>query len=192
MPTDFIRLRHAVRRRPNGLGNDRECIASSASPTLVSRIRRMGRFVVLVLIAAAVSTGCDSTPVASPKAPIEPRASNGVASQDAAVHVLLLIDFGDRKPLLEKSLELTGAPTVLDALQTGCGGDLEVTGSGETAFVRGILGVANEGAGGDNWTYRVNGELGNRSAGIMPLSDNDRVEWTLGDYVPDTDVPKRP
>jgi hypothetical protein len=43
-----------------------------------------------------------------------------------------------------------------------------------------INGVANEGAGGNNWTYEVNGRSGDRSYAVYELRAGDRVLWTFG------------
>lgn len=59
---------------------------------------------------------------------------------------------------------------------------VEHRGSGETLFVVAIGGVANEGAGGDNWVYLVNDQLGDRSSGARKLSPGDRLVWRFGSY----------
>lgn len=63
-------------------------------------------------------------------------------------------------------------------------GDLEFesTGRDATLFVQSIGGVKNQAGGGDNWVYRVNGELGDRSCGVFSVNPGDRVLWVFGDY----------
>jgi hypothetical protein len=51
-------------------------------------------------------------------------------------------------------------------------------GADQSAFLTEIEGVKNEGAGGRNWTYTVNGKLGDRSFAIYPLRPGDQVLWT--------------
>ena len=55
--------------------------------------------------------------------------------------------------------------------------------SGETAFLDAIDGLANEGAGGSNWTYQVNGEPAHKSFGAYRLEAGDRVTWRFGSGV---------
>jgi len=77
--------------------------------------------------------------------------------------------------------------TVLDAMKHAAampapmGLTLDVTGGGETAFVRAIDGLRNEGGGrgARNWTYRVNDEPARASAGVVTLKPNDTVRWTF-------------
>lgn len=59
---------------------------------------------------------------------------------------------------------------------------VEHRGSGETLFVVAIGDVANEGAGGDNWVYLINDQLGDRSSGARKLSPGDRLVWRFGSY----------
>lgn len=61
----------------------------------------------------------------------------------------------------------------------------ESSGSGETAFVKAIDGVENEKAAGDNWTFKVNGKLGDRSSGVFELKPGDDVVWRFGAYAPE-------
>ncbi len=96
------------------------------------------------------------------------------------------IHYAGQKPDLHlEALKVTASATVFDALQTAadqCGFKIASRGIDSTLFVSEIDGVKNEGAAGKNWTYRVNGKLGNCSAGAFELSPKDRVEWSLGDY----------
>jgi hypothetical protein len=73
--------------------------------------------------------------------------------------------------------------TVFDVMQ-GFSPSLDVisTGQGESLFVKSIAGQANLGASGDNWIYRVNGELGDRSCGVYPVSPGDEIVWSFGKY----------
>ena len=54
---------------------------------------------------------------------------------------------------------------------------LEHSGSGETTFIKAIDDAANEGQGGRNWRYSVNGESGRVSAGIAELKAGDQILW---------------
>lgn len=60
--------------------------------------------------------------------------------------------------------------------------DVESTGQGETLFVKSIAGQKNLGSAGDNWIYRVNGQLGDCSCGVYPVAAGDEVVWSFGKY----------
>ena len=57
-------------------------------------------------------------------------------------------------------------------------------GRGDTFFVTEINGQKNEGARGRNWIFKVNGKLGNKSAGIFEIKAGDKVEWIFKTYRP--------
>jgi len=50
-------------------------------------------------------------------------------------------------------------------------------GSGELGFLVSLDGLENQGAGGRNWQYRVNGEHGQMSFCLQPLEPGDQVLW---------------
>lgn len=52
-------------------------------------------------------------------------------------------------------------------------------GSGESALLTEINGVANEGGNARNWTYSVNGQEADRSFAIYILQPGDHVLWTF-------------
>jgi len=126
-----------------------------------------------------VVAGCERTQ----QTPV-PDSATGVISAE------LKIDFGDGT---NKQLTVTtNAPaTVLSLLQAAAEQgeiELEFIGSGDRAFVDSLNKIANEGPGGKNWTYRVNGKLGHHSCGIANLSDKDVVDWKLGEYKPEEET----
>jgi hypothetical protein len=93
--------------------------------------------------------------------------------------VLLTINFGDGRRLENASAGWREGMTVLDLLQNEPRLNLRVQGSGESAFLRELNGVANEGAGGRNWIYSVNGKPADKSCGVYRLRANDHVLWTF-------------
>jgi len=98
--------------------------------------------------------------------------------------VVVQVDFGSEKR--SKSIDVVCSPesTVLMSLERAQNMKkikLEMTGSGETAFVKAIDGVKNEGGEGKNWTYRVNDQLGDKSAGVFTVKPGDKIAWTFGD-----------
>ncbi|QEG20864.1 DUF4430 domain-containing protein [Mariniblastus fucicola] len=125
--------------------------------------------VFLTLVALTICAGCDSTQ------------SSAKLDRDVGT-VALEIDFGGEKR--SKSIDVVCSPdsTVLSTLQRAENtGELKIefSGSGETAFVNSIDGVKNDGDG-SNWTYRVNDDLGDKSAGVFPVGPGDRISWTFG------------
>ena len=118
-----------------------------------------------------INTGCDSTQTAK-------------SGRDIDIGtVTLAIDFGGDKR--SKSIDVVCSPesTVLLSLERAQNMNklkVDVRGTGETAFLNSIDGVGNEGASGKNWVYRVNDELGDKSAGVYPVKPGDAISWTYG------------
>ena len=126
----------------------------------------------IVLLSIICLSGCDS----SAELPAEMQRDTGT--------VQLKVDFGEDKRA--KMIDVVCSPesTVLLTLERAQNMKklkVEFTGSGETAFIKSIDGVENEGAGGKSWTYKVNGKLGDKSAGIYKVGPADEIQWTFGD-----------
>jgi hypothetical protein len=98
--------------------------------------------------------------------------------------VVLTIDYGDGVEKRFKALEWKPGLTALEALEQASrhrrGIKLQYRGSGATAFVLQIDDLENEGGGGKNWLYRVNGQPAKRGAGVLALEAGDEVLWTFG------------
>jgi len=97
--------------------------------------------------------------------------------------ISLAIDYGDERRQQYDGVPWREGMTVRDALAAAVDSSGNVKfaqqGSDQTAFLTQIEGVKNEGAGGRNWTYSVNGKLGDRSFAIYPLRPGDQVLWTF-------------
>ncbi len=103
----------------------------------------------------------------------------------AIIEVDVEIDFKNSTPPLTGKVTLEKDQTAFAALENFARQKelkVDFKGQGETLFVMGIGEVANQGAGGINWTYRINGELGDRSSGIFSLKPGDKVLWIFGKY----------
>jgi hypothetical protein len=98
----------------------------------------------------------------------------------ATQSVLLTINFGDGRPLQNEVANWHEQMTVADLLQQEPRVSLRTQGSGELLFLTDLNGVSNEGAGGRNWTYSVNGQPADRSLAVYELRPNDHVLWTFG------------
>jgi len=128
------------------------------------------RLLISIFVASLFLVGCDR----STDLPSETQGDIGT--------VALEVDFGDDKP--SKQIDVVCSPnsTVLLSLERAEQLDklvFESKGSGETAFVTTIDGVGND-AQGKNWIYRVNGELGDKSAGILSVKPGDKISWIFG------------
>jgi hypothetical protein len=97
----------------------------------------------------------------------------------AVQQVLLTINYGDGRPLQNETALWRDGMTVGDLLQGEPRVNLAVEGSGASAFLTQLGGVANEGSGGRNWLYSVNGKRADRSMAVYELAPNDHVLWTF-------------
>lgn len=99
--------------------------------------------------------------------------------------VSLEIKFGDdREPLHFKGVVWKEGMTVFDVMQAAQEQDAEFKfkyrGKGETLFVTEIADQPNEGAGGKNWVFFVDDQLGKRSCGAVQVAAGQRVQWRFG------------
>jgi hypothetical protein len=102
-----------------------------------------------------------------------------VAADPNAETVRLTINVGDdREPTSVESRWHEGM-TVADLLNSEPRTSVTGTGSGASAFLTSLNGVKNEGAGGRNWTYRVNDKHADRSFAVYELQPGDHVLWTF-------------
>ena len=119
--------------------------------------------------------------------------ADGVAAAepDAAADkpiVRLVIDYGDGVQKHFTQLRWKDGATVYSQLQDATrhprGIRTQQRGKGATLLVTQIDDVGNEGAAGTgrNWIFRVNGEIGERSAAICPLAAGDTVLWSFETY----------
>jgi len=120
----------------------------------------------------------------SSPAPTSPQVTAAEPSA-AKIEVEVEIDFKNSTPAINGKVTLEKDQTAFAALENFARQKelkVDFKGQGETLFVMGIGEVANQGADGINWTYRVNGELGDRSSGIFSLKPGDKVLWIFGKY----------
>ena len=103
------------------------------------------------------------------------------AQENAPPSVRLTIDYGDGVQKTFPRIEWKEKLTVFAALQAAAkhprGIKLEHSGSGESTFIKAIDDCENEGQGGRNWRYSVNGEGGRISAGIAEVKAGDEILW---------------
>lgn len=152
----------------------------------------MNRFALICLLGLSLlglfsCGGCEragGTGKSDPSAAATP-ANPSLSPAAASVEIAVTVDFRDSQPALAGKVQLPAGATAFSALEafaSQSGFSVESTGAGETKFVFAIREVVNFGAQGDNWTYQVNGKLGDRSAGIYELRSGDKVSWIFGKY----------
>jgi hypothetical protein len=125
--------------------------------------------------------GCQSESASTASAVAQPE-------RETESVVLLQIDFRGQQDNLELEVPCSTESTAFEVLKIAsrqAGFSLETTGQGQTAFVKSIAGVANQGAGGDNWVFHVNGALADRGSGVYPLQSKDQLRWVFGKYEPE-------
>jgi len=97
--------------------------------------------------------------------------------------VRMVVDYGDGVQKHFTQIPYRSGMTVLDAMQYAQrhkrGIQATTRGSGPTAFLKAIDGLANEGNG-RNWTYRVDGKLPDHSFAIHRLSAGATILWKFG------------
>lgn len=136
-----------------------------------------GRWILVAALLALAAGGCDRSP--------SPVASPPADTVDQSGTVELSLEFNGRAE--DRTLEVEWKPgdTVYSVMiRARDAGRLTfaAAGAGETVFVKAIADVENEGAGGDNWVFRINDQLGNSSCGVVTVAANDRITWRLGSY----------
>ena len=76
--------------------------------------------------------------------------------------------------------------TVLDVLKVAekhpHGLKFSYRGKGATAFLTQIDDLKNEGGGGKNWIYEVNGKVADRSFAVFQIKPSDKVLWKYRKY----------
>ncbi len=122
-----------------------------------------------MMVAAGAWAGQEEQPNTADKAPPQ---------------IKLTVDYGDGVEKRFKALEWKPGLTALEALEQAGrhkrGVRVQHRGSGATAFVEAIDDLENEGGGGRNWLYQINGEKAKRGAGVSTLAAGDEVLWTFG------------
>ena len=107
------------------------------------------------------------------------------AGEPAQELVKVVIDYGDGVQKTFSAVPWKQELTVFAALESVAkhprGVKIAHQGKGETVLVTAIDDLKNEGRG-RNWLYEVNGKLGDRSSGVMPLKAGDSVLWRFGKY----------
>ena len=130
----------------------------------------------LLLAAVVMLAGCDQPDTAL------------LTPEDAKVAgtVDLEIDFQSQKKNIQVAIPCSADSTVFSILTRAQNlGDVKFESRGsspESRFVTSIGGVKSQAAAGDNWVFRVNGELADRGCGEFSVRPGDQVQWMFGEY----------
>jgi hypothetical protein len=103
-----------------------------------------------------------------------------IAASDPRPKVNLSIDFGGGRRTRFAAIAWHDGMSVADLMNAWPTVTITQKGSGDSAMVTAIDGIANEGADGKNWLYRVNGKFADRSFAVYELKPGDQVLWTFG------------
>jgi hypothetical protein len=124
-------------------------------------------------LALALLAGCGGETATPPAArPETPTAATATVA----------IDYGGEAENRTLELPHVADTTLLAALRAAAARgelEIEVTGEGTNAHVRGIDGVQDEGAGdaARNWQLWVNGDYATKGAGSLVVEPGDEFEW---------------
>lgn len=131
--------------------------------------------VLLFVLTATLAHSDEAQETKQPKQP--PRKPNTIA---------LIVDYGDGVETHFSAIPWKEGMTINDALGFAAkhrhGISFKARGKGATALLHRIDDLENQGGGGLNWIFRVNGKLGDRSYAVTPLDDGDRVLWKFDEY----------
>jgi hypothetical protein len=132
---------------------------------------------ILLLAAIVASRHWGIREVASPP---RDNPSTTQSKTGKAEKISLRVDFGDGRRTDYEASSWHEGMTIGELLNNTSRLNTAQQGAGPSTFLTQIDGVANEGTGGRNWTYTVNGQRGDRSFAIYELHAGDRVLWTFG------------
>ena len=97
--------------------------------------------------------------------------------------VHLVVDYGDGRREEFPDLPWSEGATVADAMdaarRAGSRFSYDQKGQGPTGFLTAIGGVGNQGVGGLNWLYEVNGQPAQAGFCVRQLEPGDTILWNL-------------
>lgn len=100
--------------------------------------------------------------------------------------VTLTIDYGDGMQKRFPSIPWREKMTVVDAIEWADkhprGISFASRGNGATKLINQIDDLKNGGGQKKNWIFRVNDKMADRSCGVFPLKQGDRVLWRFEEY----------
>lgn len=103
-----------------------------------------------------------------------------IPKDDPRPKVWLSVNYGNGARTDFAAIEWHDGMTAADLTKAWPVIPIKQQGEGESAFITAIKNVENQGADSKNWTYRVNGEVADRSFAVFKLKPNDHVLWNFG------------
>jgi hypothetical protein len=94
--------------------------------------------------------------------------------------VILTIQLPDQEARVVKVANVAEGDTLESVMRSVEEVPIEITGSGSTAFVKSIDGLATGSS--EGWTFRVDGEFAEQGIGATHLNPPTEVTWTFGEY----------
>jgi len=139
----------------------------------------------MVLLLALVGLAKWAENLQAPPAPSVAAATWTPAPQPTGQTVRLTIDFGNGAKKEFAALPWQSDMTVADLLVAARQFRPNITfmqlGEGERGFLSSLDGLSNEGAGGRNWLYRVNGKHAHASFCVEKIEPGAHILWTFTD-----------
>jgi hypothetical protein len=147
-----------------------------------ARIKRPGDRWRLVELLGMVFTGILIFKIFYATAVVDHPAASNAGGNSKTARVSIEIEFGPEGKPLKNTILWRDGMTVRDLLTSASLGfkSFGEKGRGSSALLVAINETRNEGAGGRNWMYYVNGQFADRSYAIYELKPGDHVLWTFG------------
>ena len=92
----------------------------------------------------------------------------------------LVVNFGDEGELIEAAIPCSVGSTVFTTLKQAEQDrvlQLDASGSGETAFVKSINGLAGDAKTGRYWFLYVDDQLAKQGCGVVEVDPGRKIEW---------------
>lgn len=128
-------------------------------------------FALTVVVSLITCAGCSSNTQDAPGV-------NAVTGPSGTV--TLSFDSGNGPPVIVDVPGIADATTLESVMRRVDEVDVELSGSGSTAFVHSINGVATRAD--EGWTFKIDGQHANQGVGMTELHPPTRVEWRFGSF----------
>lgn len=138
----------------------------------------VARILIICLTAFTIGCGGQGTDSVDTSSDVG-RQIEEVRAEDRVGSVTVRIHIPGGSPSLS-TVDIDADDTVADVLSRLPDLQVVMQGSGPMTFVSQIGDLPT--AGGQGWSYRVNGEWADRSVGVFAVSPGDQIEWTYGDF----------
>ena len=131
--------------------------------------RHVSHFLAPVLIAVVTVAGCERS-----------RTQSGLPA--AAVDGVASLDFEINDKRITEEVGIVDGETLETTMRSLNKVDVEMSGSGTTAYVNSINGV--ESTGSEGWTFEIDGEWADKGVGSTKLHPPTTINWKYGEFAP--------